>query len=143
MIDKNFIYGISEIIDYTGVAIIAVGAFVAIVKLIRDLLAHDVSREQAYVNVRAFLGRSLLLGLELLVAGDVIKTVAVEATMENVLVLALLVVVRTILSVSIDIEVDGQFPWQASGLALKQQELTLKQQELELREHELERPHSV
>lgn len=136
MIDKNVIYGLSEIIDYTGVAIIAVGAFLAIIKLLRDLLLHNVSREQAYVNVRAFLGRSLLLGLELLVAGDIIKTVAVEATMENVLVLALLVVVRTILSVSIDIEVDGQFPWQAAGLALKQQELAL-------RERELERPHTV
>lgn len=136
MISKEFIYGISEIIDYTGVAIIAVGAFLAIIRLVQDLLRPDVGREQAYTNVRAFLGRSLLLGLELLVAGDVIKTVAVEATMENVLVLALLVVVRTILSISIDIEVDGRFPWQAA-------EQELKSQEIALRERELERPHSV
>lgn len=136
VISKEFIYGISEIIDYTGVAIIAVGAFLAIIRLVQDLLRPDVGREQAYTNVRAFLGRSLLLGLELLVAGDVIKTVAVEATMENVLVLALLVVVRTILSISIDIEVDGRFPWQAA-------EQELKSQEIALRERELERPHSV
>ena len=56
--------------------------------------------------------------------------------MENVLVLALLVVVRTILSISIDIEVDGRFPWQAA-------EQELKSQEIALRERELERPHSV
>lgn len=136
MIDKEFIYGISELIDYTGVAIIAVGAFLAVVRLIRDLLNSATSREEAYTNVRSFLGRSLLLGLELLVAGDVIKTVAVEATLQGVSVLALLVVVRTILSISIDIEVDGRFPWQA-------QEQELKAQEIAIRAKELERPHSV
>lgn len=136
MINKEFIYGISEIIDYTGVAIIAIGAFMSMIFLVRDLLIRDVTRQQAYLNVRAFLGRSLLLGLELLVAGDVIKTVAVAATMENVLVLGVLVVVRTILSISIDIEVDGRFPWQEA-------EQDLKEQELALRERELERPHTV
>ncbi|MFT4038317.1 MAG: DUF1622 domain-containing protein [Thermomicrobiales bacterium] len=136
MIDKEFIYGISEIIDYAGVTVIAVGAAVAIIRLIRDLVAPATSREVAYTNVRAFLGRSLLLGLELLVAGDVIKTVAVEPTLESVSVLALLVIVRTILSISIDIEVDGRFPWQAA-------EQELKAQELELRAKELERPHTV
>ena len=70
MINKEFIYGISEIIDYTGVAIIAIGAFMSMIFLVRDLLIRDVTRQQAYLNVRAFLGRSLLLGLELLVAGD-------------------------------------------------------------------------
>lgn len=136
MINKEFIYGISEIIDYTGVAIIAIGAFMSMIFLVRDLLIRNVTRQQAYLNVRAFLGRSLLLGLELLVAGDVIKTVAVAATMENVLVLGVLVVVRTILSISIDIEVDGRFPWQEA-------EQDLKEQELALRERELERPHTV
>jgi uncharacterized membrane protein len=135
-IDKGTIYGISEIIDYTGVAIIAIGAFLAIVRLLRDLFTPAVSREEAYTNVRSSLGRSLLLGLELLVAGDVIKTVAVEPTLQSVSVLALLVVVRTILSISIDIEVDGRFPWQA-------QEQELKAQEIAIRAKELERPHSV
>jgi uncharacterized membrane protein len=136
VIEKEYIYGISELIDYTGVVIIAVGAFLAIIRLIRDLVAPTTSREEAYSNVRSFLGRSLLLGLELLVAGDVIKTVAVEATIQSVSVLALLVVVRTILSISIDIEVDGRFPWQAA-------EQELKAQEIALRKQELERPHSV
>jgi uncharacterized membrane protein len=136
VIDKAFIYGISELIDYAGVIVIAVGAFLAIIRLIRDLVAPTTSREDAYSNVRSFLGRSLLLGLELLVAGDVIKTVAVEPTIQSVSVLALLVVVRTILSISIDIEVDGRFPWQA-------QEQELKAQEIAIRAKELERPHSV
>ena len=136
MIDKEFIYGISELIDYAGVIVIAVGAFLAIIRLIRDLITPATNREVAYSNVRSFLGRSLLLGLELLVAGDVIKTVAVEPTIQSVSVLALLVIVRTILSISIDIEVDGRFPWQA-----KEQEL--KAQEIAIRAKELERPQSV
>lgn len=136
MIDKEYIYGISELIDYAGVVVIAVGAVLAIVRLLRDLASPDRSREEAYTNVRSFLGRSLLLGLELLVAGDVIKTVAVEPTLQSVSVLALLVIVRTILSISIDIEVDGRFPWQA-------QEQELKAQEIAIRAKELERPHSV
>lgn len=136
MIDKEFIYGISELIDYAGVVIIAIGAVLAIVNLVRDLVRPETSREAAYTNVRSSLGRSLLLGLELLVAGDVIKTVAVEPTLQSVAVLALLVIVRTILSISIDIEVDGRFPWQA-------QEQELKAQEIALRAKELERPHTV
>jgi uncharacterized membrane protein len=136
VIDKAFIYGISELIDYAGVVVIAAGAFLAIIRLIRDLITPATNREQAYSNVRSFLGRSLLLGLELLVAGDVIKTVAVEPTIQSVSVLALLVVVRTVLSISIDIEVDGRFPWQA-------QEQELKAQEIAIRAKEMERPHSV
>ena len=61
-----------------------------------------------------FLGRSLLLGLEFLVAGDIIKTVAVEPTFDSVIVLAIIVLVRTVLSISIDVEIDGRWPWAAS-----------------------------
>ena len=61
-----------------------------------------------------FLGRSLLLGLEFLVAGDIIKTVAIEPTRESVIVLAVIVLVRTVLSLSIDVEIDGRWPWQAA-----------------------------
>ena len=136
VIEKDFIYGISEVIDYAGVLVIAIGAFIAIVRLIRDLVTPTIDREQAYTDVRAFLGRSLLLGLELLVAGDVIKTVAVEPTLQSVSVLALLVIVRTILSISIDIEVDGRFPWQAASQELKSQEIAIK-------ERAVDRSHTV
>jgi uncharacterized membrane protein len=61
-----------------------------------------------------FLGRSLLLGLEFLVAGDIIKTVAIEPTRDRVVVLVVIVLVRTVLSLSIDVEIDGRWPWQAA-----------------------------
>ena len=65
--------------------------------------------------MRTFLGRSLLLlGLEFLVAGDIIKTVAIEPTRESAIVLAVIVLVRTVLSLSIDVEIDGRWPWQAA-----------------------------
>ena len=60
------------------------------------------------------MGRSLLLGLEFLVAGDIIKTVAIEPTLESVIVLAVIVVVRTVLSLSIDVEIAGRWPWRAA-----------------------------
>lgn len=114
MSGKEFIALVSEWIDYTGVAIIAIGALGGLILFVRDLADRDLHNVKAYENLRTFLGRSLLLGLEFLVAGDIIKTVAIEPTLDSVLVLALIVIVRTVLSISIDIEIDGRFPWQAS-----------------------------
>jgi hypothetical protein len=61
-----------------------------------------------------FMGCSLLLGLEFLVAGDIIKTVAIEPNRESVIVLAVIVLIRTVLSLSIDVEIDGRWPWRAA-----------------------------
>lgn len=58
------------------------------------------------------LGRSLLLGLEILVAADIVRTVALDATLESVIVLGLLVVIRTFLSWSLVVEIEGRWPWQ-------------------------------
>ncbi|MCB0918014.1 MAG: DUF1622 domain-containing protein [Actinobacteria bacterium] len=65
----------------------------------------------AYVKVRAELGKAILLGLELLVAGDIIKTLLVDPTLEAVGALGLLVLVRTVLSWALSIEIDGYLPW--------------------------------
>lgn len=69
----------------------------------------------AYQRLRTTLGRTLLLGLEVFVAADIIRTVAVAPTLQNVLVLGLIVVIRTFLSFSIQVEVDGSLPWRRSG----------------------------
>ena len=61
-----------------------------------------------------FMGCSLLLGLVFLVAGDIIKTVAIEPNRESVIVLAVIVLIRTVLSLSIEVEIDGRWPWQAA-----------------------------
>ena len=110
---QDIIYAISEGIDFAGVAIIAMGAVIGVLRCARDLLTQGRSVD-AYNRLRTFLGRSLLLGLEFLVAGDIIKTVAIEPTLNSVVVLAVIVLVRTVLSLSIDVEIDGRWPWQAA-----------------------------
>ena len=109
----TFIVFISEAIDLTGVVIIAIGAALGIVLFARDLLGGS-KLIDAYDRLRTFLGRSLLLGLEFLVAGDIIKTVAIEPTFDSVIVLAVIVLVRTVLSLSIDVEIDGRWPWEGA-----------------------------
>jgi uncharacterized membrane protein len=110
---QNIIFVISELIDFTGVIIIALGAVIGVILCARDLIRQE-SGVDAYGHLRTFLGRSLLLGLEFLVAGDIIKTVAIEPTFDSVIVLAIIVLVRTVLSLSIDVEIDGRWPWQAA-----------------------------
>ena len=68
---------------------------------------------EAYAQLKVNLGRSLLLGLEILVAADIVRTVALEATLESVLVLGLLVLIRTFLSWALVVEIEGRWPWQA------------------------------
>jgi uncharacterized membrane protein len=110
---QEIIVVISEVIDFAGVVIIALGALLGVILCAQDLLRQERAVD-AYSRLRTFLGRSLLLGLEFLVAGDIIKTVAIEPTFDSVIVLAIIVLVRTVLSLSIDVEIDGRWPWQAA-----------------------------
>ena len=68
--------------------------------------------DRAYEQYKVYLGKALLLGLEFLVAADIIRTVALEPTLQNVVILGLLVVVRTFLSWSLVVEMEGRWPWQ-------------------------------
>ena len=113
---QEIIFVFSEVIDFTGVVIIALGALLGVIRCAQDLLRQERAGD-AYSRLRTFLGRSLLLGLEFLVAGDIIKTVAIEPTFDSVIVLAIIVLVRTVLSLSIDVEIDGRWPWQAAQQA--------------------------
>jgi uncharacterized membrane protein len=93
--------------EAVGVGIIVVGGLVALVKGLKDF--RNLNR--FFSDVRRDFGRPLILGLEVLVAADIIKTITVEATIESVVVLGILVAVRIALSFSLDIEVDGMLPW--------------------------------
>lgn len=97
-------------IELLAVAVIAVGVFYAIGLF---LLNHFGSaRTKGYERkFRAQLGNSLLVGLEILVAADIIRTVALEPNLTNVAVLGILVLVRTFLSWSLVVEIDGRWPW--------------------------------
>ncbi|MET8416874.1 DUF1622 domain-containing protein [Streptomyces sp. NPDC005134] len=100
---------VGRAVDAVGVAIIVVGTLLATV-----LAAVRLSRRQAgvYRGYRRRVGRSILLGLEFLVAGDIIRTVAVAPTYASVGVLAVIVGIRTFLSFSLELEITGRWPWQ-------------------------------
>ena len=71
--------------------------------------------KESYERLKISLGRSLLLGLEILVAADIVRTVALEATLGSVAVLGLLVLIRTFLSWALVVEIEGRWPWQAQA----------------------------
>ncbi len=101
---------IGLIIDIVGVGVIVLGAVIATgafaLRLRRSPLLD------AYRVYRVALGRAILLGLEFLVAGDIIRTVAISPTFQSVAVLGLIVLVRTFLSFSLEVELLGHWPWQ-------------------------------
>lgn len=108
---------VAKAFELAGMAIVVVGTVFAAGKFVTsglgwrrtELVAGDRDLVAAF---RKTLGRSILTGLELLVAADIIRTVAVEPTLENVLVLGLIVLIRTFLSFSLEVEIDGRWPWQ-------------------------------
>ena len=115
----------TAIIEVAGLAAIVIGAVVATLAFARDLAAKAVL-DDAYRRYRVGLGRSILLGLEFLVAADIVRTVALPPTLNSVAILAALVAVRTFLSWSLVVEMEGHWPWRLrampSGEALKKDE---------------------
>ena len=103
--------------EVVGVAIIVIGGVSALVKAFRDMLeTPDEQVSTGRLNrffqlVRRDFGRALILGLEVLVAADIIQTITVELSLTSVATLGILVAVRIALSFSLDIEVDGMLPW--------------------------------
>ena len=96
--------------DLAGMFIIAVGLIVVTFRFLRALVSGQAN---AYSNYRSGIGRTLLLGLEFLVAADIIRTVATTPTFTSVGVLAAIVVIRTFLSWSLLLEIEGRWPWQS------------------------------
>ena len=99
-------------VDGVGVFIVAGGMVVATLRLVPRLRdrAHDTGNY--YSLYRQDVGRAILLGLEFLIAGDIIRTVVVAPTLQNVVVLGLIVLIRTFLSLSLQLEIEGKLPWQ-------------------------------
>lgn len=102
---------VSLLFEIAGVLAIIVGFAAALVLAVRAVLRTR-TWGPAYEVMRSTFGRSVLLGLEILVAADLIRTIAVEPTLDNLYVLGLLVVIRTFLSWSLDVELEGRWPWQ-------------------------------
>lgn len=106
---KLYIGYVARAIEIIGVATIVLGIAIA---MVRFLFTLQNIQPRSYKFFRRELGKGILLGLEILVAGDIIATVVTEPTMERVLILAVIVLIRTFLSISIEVEISGRFPWQ-------------------------------
>ncbi len=100
-----------KIVELVGVAVLVAGAILASVAFVMRMLRRRPFTD-AYHTLRADLGRAILLGLEFLVIADIIGTVAVEPTLQNLGVLAVIVAIRTLLSFALELEVSGRWPWQ-------------------------------
>lgn len=101
-------------IEVVAVAIIVVSILSSTIRYIFQAVLHPGFKDQKdrYQKLKMSLGRTLLLGLEMMVAADIVRTVALEATLESVLVLGLLVLIRTFLSWALVVEIEGRWPWQ-------------------------------
>jgi uncharacterized membrane protein len=114
--DMEYFRHIMEIVgtsvDGVGVFIVAAGMMVATVRLVSRLRDRTHDTGNYYSLYRQDVGRAILLGLEFLIAGDIIRTVVVAPTLQNVVVLGLIVLIRTFLSLSLQLEIEGKLPWQ-------------------------------
>lgn len=99
--------------EAVGVLVMLVGASYSSVVFIRHF--NKVPEGVAYHIFRRQLGRSIILGLEFLIAGDIMQTIIVAATWQNVAVLGLIILIRTFLSMTLYLEIEGRWPWQRAG----------------------------
>lgn len=105
---KYYIELCARAVEVIGILTILIGTLMAIGKFAFNI---QIRKPRSYKLLRQELGKAILLGLEILVAGDIIATVVTEPTMDRVLTLAVIVLIRTFLSLSIQVEIEGKFPW--------------------------------
>ena len=102
---------IGSAFELAGVAVLVIGSVLAFVRSIVSLIRLR-NGPVAYRHLRLYLGRSIVVGLELLIAADIIRSVAIDPTFTSVGVLGLIVLVRTFLSWTLEVEINGEWPWQ-------------------------------
>lgn len=102
-----------DIIEVLAIAVIAIGVIIAITAGLVDWFRRDAVT--GFETFKRFIARGLLIGLDLLIAADIIKTVTLEGTLESALVLGVLVVIRTFLSWTLVLEVERAWPWQRAA----------------------------
>jgi uncharacterized membrane protein len=109
MVFNDVVEKVGTTIDAAGVVIVVTGAAIAFVASAVRLYRRD---SDVYRRFRRQLGQTILLGLELFVAGDIVRTVAASPTLTSVAILAAIVLIRTFLSFSLEVELTGRWPWQ-------------------------------
>jgi len=106
----QFISDVVKGVEATGAAIMIAGGLWALASFAVATM-RTAERGDAYPQLRRRLGRSILLGLEILIIGDIVRTIIVDPTFESVAVLGSIVVIRIVLSFSLEVEIDGVWPW--------------------------------
>lgn len=109
---STFVDYMSAGLELAGVSVIVFGAIWATGKAAVSYFSSDKNNRKQFMEYRRMLGKGILLGLEFLVAADIINSVAVEPSFRSVGVLAVIVLVRTFLSFTLEVEMDGRWPWQ-------------------------------
>ena len=99
-------------IEILAVVIIVAAIFYATARYTFQIVIRGEDRNKYYGQLKVSLGKALLLGMEILVAADIVRTVALEATLQSVMVLGILVLIRTFLSWALVVEIEGRWPWQ-------------------------------
>ena len=107
----------ARVFEALGVAVILFGLVYALFRASRD----NVGSEAFFIHARRNFGRPLLLGLEILVAADIIETITVDRSLDAALILGLLVLVRILLSFSLDVEIDGMLPWKRTEFEMRRE----------------------
>ena len=115
---KELIGTIGYVIEAVGVLVMVIGFFLSSISFLKYVKRKSTST--SYREYRRNLGRSIILSLEFLIAGDIIRTIVLADTLENVAVLGGIILIRTLLGLMLDLEVEGRWPWQNSGEKEKQ-----------------------
>lgn len=108
MFYEEAVADVAKVVEAVGVGILVFGGIGAFGRYARELTRRSAG---AYTDLRRNLGRVILLGLEVLIIGDIIRTIVVEPTLESVGVLGAIVAIRIVLSFSLEVEIDGAWPW--------------------------------
>jgi uncharacterized membrane protein len=105
---EDVVSDVVKVIEGVGAGIMVVGGLFALGRYGRQAVAHA---PEPYRELRANLGRAILLGLEVLIIADIIRTIIVDQSLESVAILGSIVAIRIVLSFSLDVEIDGAWPW--------------------------------
>lgn len=115
MLFTQIVHVSTRLLELIGIAVVMIGAAIA---LFRFFFRGSEARREGEGRVaclRSDLGRAILLGLEFLVAADIVNTVAIDPTLDSLAVLAGIVIIRTFLSFALEVELEGRWPWQGRG----------------------------
>jgi uncharacterized membrane protein len=109
----NWVEAALALIEGIAIAIIVIAVLWGTFRFLGHIVRKNLTAEQRYTQYRHGLGRALLIGLEIMVVADIIRTVILEFTLSNMAILALLILLRTFLSWSLEVEMEGRWPWQS------------------------------